>query len=87
MIDTTKQGAMNGRAPIAMVITGCFGTTECKTKRLKPNGGEIIAIASTLKYQTPNQTGLIPRSRRTGITKGIVSSKGERSSTNIPPIK
>ena len=64
---------MKGRAPRAIVIIPCSGTTALRTKRFMPYGGVIIPISHRITKTGANQSRLKPRSPRIGAIKGKVN--------------
>jgi len=65
-----------------IVVSG--GATPFITKRVEPNGGDVVAISVHSRTTTANHTGLNPRSLIIGIKRGTVISTMAEGDMNIP---
>ncbi len=62
----------------------CFFVMPCSTKRLKPTGGVICAISTTITMKMPNQMRSMPAFWMVGRITPMVSTTMEMPSRKQP---
>jgi len=82
---TSPDAMIRKKGNVAQAMRPIFSpVSPCITKRLKPTGGVICAISTTITRKTPNQILSNPASRMSGSAIGSVMTMADMPSSTMP---
>src|SRR5262249_10032753 len=84
MIATATTSRKKNGSDARATVLESFPLIVCRTKRLKPTGGETSAISTTRTTKIPNQTRSNPACLIMGTTIEVVSTIIEIPSSAVP---